>query len=133
MGMLFDHGCDSVTSVLFALVMVRVLQYPPNFQCILLIASVCGNVYYNFLQEFFTGKLQMSEISGPDDANFGIISLCVMTGILGTDMWLLRVNPGNYLTEPVTLLKLISYPVYFLNALNLSIQLGLSIWNAKMS
>ena len=66
----------------------------------------------------------MNEITGPDDANFGIISLCVITGILGTDIWLTKVNPGNYLTEPVPLAEFLSIPVFAMNIISLPIQLA---------
>lgn len=92
--MLFDHGCDSVTSVLFPLTVVRIMRFPPNQSCLLLLTNVCFNVYYNFLQEFYTGSLQMGELTGPDDLNLGIICLYIFTGIFGSEVWETSINLG---------------------------------------
>jgi len=88
MGMLFDHGCDAITSINFNLVIQRVLQVGGGPA-----AVFCGFIstmpfYIMTLEEFYTGVLTLPAYSGPDEAALAILIFMSITAYFGSEeLW----------------------------------------------
>ncbi|XP_026748261.1 cholinephosphotransferase 1 isoform X4 [Galleria mellonella] len=87
LGELFDHGCDSISTVFIALgacIAVRLGEYPTwmFFQC------VCAMTlfYCAHWQAYVTGTLKMGRID-VTEAQYSIIAIHLVSATLGPDFW----------------------------------------------
>ena len=84
MGMLFDHGCDAITSVNFNLICQRMLQAGTGMPAILSIFISTLPFYALIFEEFYTGILVMPAFTGPDDASLYILLFSCFTAYYGS-------------------------------------------------
>ncbi|KAM3958135.1 choline/ethanolaminephosphotransferase 1 bbc isoform 3-T3 [Aphomia sociella] len=87
LGELFDHGCDSISTVFIALgacIAVKLGEYPTwmFFQC------VCAMTlfYCAHWQAYVTGTLKMGRID-VTEAQYSIIGIHLVSAVLGPDFW----------------------------------------------
>ena len=90
LGQLFDHGCDAlaVHFILTALIVSLGMRAPPHWITI-------GNLFIVFIpwltahwEEYHTGVMLYGNGAwGVTEANYAVVSLHVVSGILGPDIW----------------------------------------------
>ncbi|KAM3958133.1 choline/ethanolaminephosphotransferase 1 bbc isoform 1-T1 [Aphomia sociella] len=95
LGELFDHGCDSISTVFIALgacIAVKLGEYPTwmFFQC------VCAMTlfYCAHWQAYVTGTLKMGRID-VTEAQYSIIGIHLVSAVLGPDFWSTQIPTLN--------------------------------------
>lgn len=86
LGELFDHGIDAINTTLGCLVFCSMLNTSYSFVAMYNQFTVLCNFYLCTWEEYHTGILFLSEISGPVEGVLGVCLSLVATGILGPDM-----------------------------------------------
>ncbi|KAJ0179614.1 hypothetical protein K1T71_005326 [Dendrolimus kikuchii] len=94
LGELFDHGCDSISTVFIALgacIAVKLGEYPMwmFFQCFCAMTLF----YCAHWQAYVTGTLKMGRID-VTEAQYSIIAIHMVSAILGPDFWATQVFGG---------------------------------------
>ena len=89
LGMLLDHGLDSVTAMLNTMILGRMVQIGDS-PVIGVIAMTVSTLpfYFTMLEQYYTGIFTLPIINGVDDGSLGYILFCFLTGVYGTDFWL---------------------------------------------
>ncbi|XP_039745871.1 cholinephosphotransferase 1 isoform X4 [Pararge aegeria] len=92
LGELFDHGCDSISTVFIALgacIAVKLGDYPTwmFFQCFCAMTLF----YCAHWQAYVTGTLKMGRID-VTEAQYAIIVIHLISAILGPDVWTTQVG-----------------------------------------
>ncbi|XP_050362461.1 cholinephosphotransferase 1 isoform X3 [Nymphalis io] len=87
LGELFDHGCDSISTVFIALgacIAVKLGEYPTwmFFQCFCAMTLF----YCAHWQAYVTGTLKMGRID-VTEAQYAIIGIHLISAVLGSDAW----------------------------------------------
>lgn len=93
LGELFDHGCDSISTVFIALgacIAVKLGEYPTwmFFQCFCAMTLF----YCAHWQAYVTGTLKMGRID-VTEAQFAIIGIHIVSATLGPDAWTTKFPP----------------------------------------
>ncbi|XP_028167310.1 cholinephosphotransferase 1 isoform X4 [Ostrinia furnacalis] len=92
LGELFDHGCDSISTVFIALgacIAVKLGEYPTwmFFQCFCAMTLF----YCAHWQAYVTGTLKMGRID-VTEAQYSIIAIHLISATLGPDFWAMQVG-----------------------------------------
>ncbi|XP_050362462.1 cholinephosphotransferase 1 isoform X4 [Nymphalis io] len=95
LGELFDHGCDSISTVFIALgacIAVKLGEYPTwmFFQCFCAMTLF----YCAHWQAYVTGTLKMGRID-VTEAQYAIIGIHLISAVLGSDAWATKFPPFN--------------------------------------
>lgn len=90
LGELFDHSIDAINTTLGTFVFASVFQlgYSGLFM-LSQFATVC-NFYTSTWEEYHTHTLYLSEFSGPVEGILMIITLYIVTGVMGPEIWHMR-------------------------------------------
>ncbi len=83
LGLLFDHGCDSLTAGLLTLVIVKAIQCGNNYMVLLVLMGVTQSFYFCTLEEYYIGGLFLGIGNGVTDASFPIILMIFLCGYPG--------------------------------------------------
>lgn len=94
LGELFDHGCDSISTVFIALgacIAVKLGEYPTwmFFQCF----SAMTLFYCAHWQAYVTGTLKMGRID-VTEAQYSIMAIHTVSAVLGPSFWATQVGGG---------------------------------------
>jgi len=87
MGMLFDHGCDAITSVLSAFMACKLFSTGNGIVALMAFILPTISFWYITLQEFYLGYMHLPALTGPDDTQLVFTILCFMVGYTGTEYW----------------------------------------------
>jgi len=90
LGLLFDHGCDAVNTIIGSIGWIIGLGLTPQhdlIECAALIFGPFMVFYIATWEEFYTGKLVLPIINGPSEGVAGGAILSFVTCILGTSFW----------------------------------------------
>ncbi|XP_047526503.1 cholinephosphotransferase 1 isoform X1 [Vanessa atalanta] len=95
LGELFDHGCDSISTVFIALgacIAVKLGEYPTwmFFQCFCAMTLF----YCAHWQAYVTGTLKMGRID-VTEAQYAIIGIHLVSAVLGSEAWATKFPPFN--------------------------------------
>ncbi|XP_020817845.1 cholinephosphotransferase 1 isoform X2 [Drosophila serrata] len=95
LGELFDHGCDSISTVFVALsacVSCQLGHYPNwlFFQCFCAIALF----YCAHWQTYVSGTMRFGRID-VTEAQFSIIAIHLVSAVLGPEIWLTKIGIGG--------------------------------------
>ncbi|CUM66061.1 uncharacterized protein PRCAT00003715001 [Priceomyces carsonii] len=91
LGELFDHSIDAINTTFGTLVFASVFRTGYGTLLILAqFASVC-NFYMSTWEEYHTKTLYLSEFSGPVEGILLLTSIYILTGILGPDIWHVKI------------------------------------------
>ncbi|KAH8384636.1 hypothetical protein KR093_003774 [Drosophila rubida] len=95
LGELFDHGCDSISTIFVALsacISCQLGHYPNwlFFQCFCAIALF----YCAHWQTYVSGTMRFGRID-VTEAQFSIIAIHLVSAALGPEIWLTKVGIGN--------------------------------------
>lgn len=86
LGELFDHSIDAINTTLCCLVFCSMLNTGYSFGAMYNQFTVLCNFYLSTWEEYHTGILFLSEISGPVEGVLGVCLSLVATGILGPEL-----------------------------------------------
>ena len=87
LGLLFDHGCDSINSTLCAIPMSAALATGWNVK--LFFALWCGTVpfYFQTWEEYYTENMELPAFNGPSDGLCIAVIMCWISFIFGPQIW----------------------------------------------
>jgi ethanolaminephosphotransferase len=87
LGMLLDHGMDSVTTVVNNFIIQRVLQLGNCY--VNMIGMLVSSVpfYFAVLEQYYTGEFLLQVVNGVDDGSFLYMAMCLLPALYGTDFW----------------------------------------------
>ncbi|XP_061378696.1 choline/ethanolaminephosphotransferase 1 isoform X5 [Danaus plexippus] len=111
LGELFDHGCDSISTVFIALgacIAVKLGEYPTwmFFQCFCAMTLF----YCAHWQAYVTGTLKMGRID-VTEAQYTIIGIHLISATLGPDAWATK---GTSILSPVIPFSLVVVPAFII-------------------
>ena len=88
LGMLFDHGFDTMTTCIVAFNMSHMIM-TGNYgvKTLLIFNCLFVGFWVNVYEEYITGFLHLGKINGADEGNFIIATLALITSILGPNIW----------------------------------------------
>ncbi|KAG7305810.1 hypothetical protein JYU34_009957 [Plutella xylostella] len=114
LGELFDHGCDSISTVFIAVgacTAVRLGEYPTwmFFQCFCAMTLF----YCAHWQAYVTGTLKMGRID-VTEAQYSIILIHLVSAILGPQIWSVQVPPLHVEFIVVSNCALVSLAAYLI-------------------
>lgn len=69
LGLLFDHGCDSMSIGLQCLIMTKCLQGGNKTPMLMALSSSIASFHFSTLVEFFVGRLHLPMFNGVSDAS----------------------------------------------------------------
>lgn len=75
LGELFDHGCDALNTGIANLMGLNAMGVPQSMWYAIIVLTTLTNFYLNTWEEYHTGTLYLSEISGPVE---GLLSICAV-------------------------------------------------------
>ena len=87
LGMLLDHGMDSVTAVINNFLLQRVMQIGNNYFCLIGLLVSTMPFYFAMLEQYYTGELILQVVNGVDDGSLGYIAFCLLTATYGISYW----------------------------------------------
>lgn len=87
LGLLFDHGLDSFTMGLQAMVMTKCCQVGDNMMAILSVAAPCASFHFSTLEEYYTGGLFLPPCNGVTDGSAAVFLVFILMAIVGNDFW----------------------------------------------
>jgi ethanolaminephosphotransferase len=88
LGMMFDHGLDACTAVLQVVMMQRVGQIGDHWTGMLCMILTTVPFYYLTLETYYLGEMNLPPWSGPDDTQVAYAIACLITAVIGTDIFL---------------------------------------------
>ncbi len=86
LGMLFDHGCDAITSyflVCLVLCLTRGVYFHDGFPMIVQLLCVFNGFYCAMMEAYFLGGVTLPPFNGPNEGILMIASLGPVTYIYG--------------------------------------------------
>ncbi|XP_013175150.1 PREDICTED: cholinephosphotransferase 1 isoform X2 [Papilio xuthus] len=121
LGELFDHGCDSISTVFIALgacIAVKLGEYPTwmFFQCFCAMTLF----YCAHWQAYVTGTLKMGRVD-VTEAQYAIMAIQLISATLGSDFWATKLSGAEWpmslvacvLSDAVQLLLLANFATIF--------------------
>jgi ethanolaminephosphotransferase len=94
-GLMFDHGCDSFSTALMAMMMGKMMQVGNGTVILWILVAVTQSFHFCTLEEYYIGGLYLGPFNGVTDGSAAIIGIFLITGIFGYDCWLASFNiPG---------------------------------------
>lgn len=80
LGLLFDHGCDSFTTALFTMMIIKMIQVGNSMYVLLALGAVTQSFYFCTLEEYYIGGLYLGVGNGVTDLSLFLISLFFICG-----------------------------------------------------
>ena len=96
LGLLFDHGCDCLTTILCSMTLGRMFQVGDSLIALLIILMVSMPFYFTTLEEYYTGGLFLPIINGVSDGSIAYVLICLATGIVGSSFWATELESGIF-------------------------------------
>lgn len=130
MGMLFDHGCDAVTSFQFNMVIQRMLQVGsgPQALCNIFISTI--PFYALSFEEFYTGILVMPAFSGPDDAALAVLVVSLISAYFGSqELWGQEIEIFGFGSMPMV--QIMSYTLFCYFAISTIFNVANNLWRCR--
>lgn len=101
LGMLMDHGVDSYAALLLQFKILKLMQFGYSWHTFVFIVWSEFTFFCTILNEYYTGKFTLAEISGPGEGSILVMVMLIATGILGNDWWAQDYTPfeGHTMTH----------------------------------
>lgn len=87
LGMLLDHGMDSVTAVINNFILQRVLQVGNCYYNLFCMLVSTMPFYFAMIEQYYTGMLTLEVVNGVDDGSIGYILMCISAGYYGCSIY----------------------------------------------
>eukprot|EP01080_Neovahlkampfia_damariscottae_P009983 gene9983-2302_t len=95
LGELFDHGCDSLTSMFQTIGVACCLQLGGSIWTFLLFTSIQTIFYFSIWEQYYTGVLRFSKV-GPTEGILLVVGIHFSCGIFGVELY--KINMRDFLT-----------------------------------
>ena len=120
LGMIFDHQCDVIVSVINSFVIQRMMLTGNTRNSLHCLFVTSCPFYYVLLEQYYTGEMNFPPINGVDEGTLLYVTLCMFTAYYGSEeYWLAKTELfGETMTRSdmwVTLLKV--FPLFSFVAL----------------
>lgn len=92
LGMLLDHGIDSVTAVINNFILQRVLMSGNNINGMFAMIISTMPFYFAVIEQYYTGELILQVVNGVDDGSIAYIAMCFATAYFGANTWIQEVE-----------------------------------------
>lgn len=87
LGLLFDHGCDSFTTALLTIMIMKLMQVGNSGIIMLPLLACTMSFYFSTLEEYYIGGLYLGVGNGVTDGSVIIIALFIYSGYAGNEFW----------------------------------------------
>eukprot|EP01062_Namystynia_karyoxenos_P001724 TRINITY_DN10591_c0_g1_i1.p1 TRINITY_DN10591_c0_g1~~TRINITY_DN10591_c0_g1_i1.p1 ORF type:complete len:460 (+),score=122.85 TRINITY_DN10591_c0_g1_i1:99-1382(+) len=87
LGLLCDHGCDSVNASITALNACTALGLGSTNWCYVMWAATASGFFFNTWEEWFVGSLDLPIINGPNEGLLTIVIAFLWTAVVGQAWW----------------------------------------------
>ena len=90
LGLLFDHGCDAINSVFGSanwMVALALSQHHDLSLAFIVLMGPYALFYVSTWEEYYTGKLIMPIVNGPNEGLLGAVAMSLVTACYGTQYW----------------------------------------------
>lgn len=115
LGLLFDHGCDSFTTALITMMIMKLVQIGNCGLILLVLLASTQSFYFSTLEEYYTGGLFLGIGNGVTDGSVAIIALFLYAGYAGNDVFnnklTLALGGSNVFEMPIG--QLMGYILFF--------------------
>ncbi len=91
LGMLVDHGCDSMTTFMLCIILCSSMRYESGFWYGLLWVFIAIPFFMCTWEQNITGFLHLPMINGVSEGSFTGLVVLLITGIVGSDFWVIEV------------------------------------------
>lgn len=89
LGLLFDHGCDSIATCIISIAVCRVAGV--SFFITAFVTSVCSFLFLLVtLEHYYTDYLYLPIVNAVSEGIWGLALFCIVSGLIGPDIWLLE-------------------------------------------
>lgn len=105
LGMIFDHGCDAINSVIMIIPMASVLGLGQTYRILPLMTMSFTLFYIQCWEEYYREEMVFAFINGPTEGLLSVIGMCILSYINGAEYWhipqdtppsLLHIFPSTY-------------------------------------
>lgn len=83
LGLLFDHGCDSLILMFQGISLAIALQFGNSFYSVMVYLIGTFPFYFTTLEEYYTNQINLPLINGPNEGCLLIASFFIFTGVFG--------------------------------------------------
>jgi len=87
LGLLFDHGCDAMTTWVTSMTLFTVLQFGNGWVSIFGYIIVMVPFFCATWEEYYLDGLYLPIVNGPNEGSLGVITLFIVSGAAGCSMW----------------------------------------------
>ncbi|CDW83660.1 UNKNOWN [Stylonychia lemnae] len=87
LGLLFDHGCDSFTTGLMTMMLMKLLQVGNSHMLILGLVAITQAFHFSTLEEYYVGGLFLGVGNGVTDGSIVLIGVVTLCGVFGQSFW----------------------------------------------
>ena len=87
LGVLFDHGCDACTCFIISINASSLFYYDSIYQYLLIFISLSFTFYLNFIEEYYTGFLDLPIINGVEEGSLYVSLIFFLSGYYGPSFY----------------------------------------------
>lgn len=87
LGVLFDHGCDACTSFFISIISGSLFYYDNIYQYLLIFFPLTFTFFFNFVEEYYTGVLDLPVINGVEEGSIYVSSVFFVSGLCGAELY----------------------------------------------
>lgn len=87
LGLLFDHGCDSFTTALLTIMIMKLVQIGNSGFVMLPLLASTMSFYFSTLEEYYIGGLYLGVGNGVTDGSIILIGLFLFCGYYGNGVF----------------------------------------------
>lgn len=92
LGLLMDHGCDALTTFLFAMSLASVVKIEGPFWFSIFWLMISITFFFHTLEQYYTGVLYLPIINGVGEGTLFACIIMIFTSIVGQNFWLNNVE-----------------------------------------
>ena len=109
LGMLVDHGCDSVIVASYTVTLVKIFMLGASWESLLVMQLAMGVFLFQIFEEHYCGYFYLAKINPASDSTWPVSALCILTAIKGNLWWATPITIFGFQT---TYSWLLFCPVY---------------------
>jgi len=87
LGELFDHGCDALSTMLQIVTIIVATQLGNSYWGLTVMITIHSTFFFAIWEQYYTGVLRLSALTGPTEALLTAITINLLTGIYGPSFW----------------------------------------------
>ena len=95
LGVLFDHGSDACTSFFISVIAGSLVYYDNINQYLFIYIPLTFTFFLNFIEEYYTGVLDLPIINGVEEGSIVASSLFFISGLFGAELFNTKYNFFN--------------------------------------